>query len=80
MLLLVVNRAYQIVFKCPKGRHNINLQKRCAKSSLSEIEAMQMFGNEEISCSDPSCRWHGKASKSEVLRIVPFNWILSPAT
>jgi hypothetical protein len=75
-----VNKAYQIVFKCPKSGHNINLQKKSAQASLSESEAMKMFGNEEISCSDPHCRWQGKASRTELLRIVPFTWILSPAT
>ena len=80
MLLLGVNRAYQIIFKCPKGRHNINLQRKCISASLSETEVMEMFGNEQITCGDPSCRWHGKASKLEVLRIIPFNWILSPVT
>lgn len=24
--------------------------------------------------------WHGKASKTKLLRVLPFNWILSPAT
>ena len=75
-----MSRAYQIVFRCPKSSHTINLPKKCAKPSLSEDEAIELVGDEEIFCSDPRCRWHGKASKSELLRIVPFNWILSPAT
>jgi hypothetical protein len=75
-----MSQAYRVVFECPKGRHYINLQRKSAKASLSEIEAMEMFGNEEISCADPSCGWHGKASKTKLLRILPFNWILSHAT
>jgi hypothetical protein len=69
--------AYQIVFECPNGRHNINLQKKCS-SSLSEAEAMKRFGDEELSCANPHCGWHGKASKTKLLRILPFNWIFSP--
>jgi hypothetical protein len=72
--------AYRIVFECPKGRHNINLQKKCTNRSLSEVEAMKIFGDEEISCMSLNCGWHGKASKTRLLRILPFNWILSPAT
>lgn len=75
-----MSRAYQILFKCPKSRHTISLQKKCQKPALSQAEAMEMFGNEEIFCTDANCRWHGKASKSEFLRIVPFTWIVSTAT
>ncbi len=39
-----------------------------------------MFGNVEIACVDPNCGWHGKASKTKLLRILPFDWIFSPAT
>jgi len=72
--------AYRIVFECPNGRHNINVQKKCTSVSLSEAEAMRMFGDEQLCCPNPNCGWHGKASKTKVLRILPFNWILSPAT
>jgi hypothetical protein len=72
--------AYRIVFECPKGRHNINVQKRCSNTSLSEAEAMKIFGNEDLACTNPNCGWHGKASKTKLLRILPFTWILSPAT
>lgn len=75
-----MSQAYRVVFECPKGHHNINLQKKCLKTALSEIEAMEMFGSEEIFCADPSCGWHGKAHKTRLLRILPFNWIFSPAT
>jgi hypothetical protein len=75
-----MSQAYRMVFECPKGTHNINLQKKCTKPSLSETEAMEMFGDEEISCVNPNCGWHGKASKTKLLRILPFNWIFSPAT
>ena len=68
--------AYRIVFECPKGGHNINLQKKCS-TRLSEAEAMEMFGDEQLSCSNPTCGWHGKASKARVLRMLPFDWILS---
>jgi hypothetical protein len=71
--------AYQLVFECPKGHHNINLQKKCTTPSLSEGEAMEIFGDEELSCTSPSCGWHGKASKTKLLRILRFNWILSSA-
>jgi hypothetical protein len=68
-----------MVFECPNGRHNINLQKKCSSVSLSEDEAMELFGDEEISCTGPNCGWHGKASSTRLLRILPFNWVLSPA-
>jgi hypothetical protein len=72
--------AYRMVFECPKGPHDINLQRKCTNTSLSEIQAMEMFGDEEISCTNPNCGWHGKASKTKLRRILPFNWIFSPAT
>lgn len=74
-----MSRAYRVVFECPKDRYTINAQKKSSKASLSEDEAMEMFGNDEITCSNPSCGWRGKASKTKVLRILPFNWIFSPA-
>jgi hypothetical protein len=67
-----------MVFECPNGSHHINLQKKCTSVSLSETEAMKMFGDEELSCTCPSCGWRGKASKTRLLRILPFNWILAP--
>jgi hypothetical protein len=76
VLLWIMSLAYQIVFECPHG-HNINLQKKCGNVSLSQAEAMKLFGDEELSC---KCGWHGKASETKVVRILPFNWILSPAT
>jgi hypothetical protein len=39
---------------------------------------MEMFGDEKISCTYLNCGWHGKASKTKLLRILPFNWIFSP--
>jgi hypothetical protein len=72
--------AYRIVLECPNGNHIINLQKKCSNASLSEVEAMKLFGQEEISCASPHCGWRGKTSKARLLRILPFNWILSPAT
>jgi hypothetical protein len=80
MLGYLMSLAYRIIFECPNGRHNINLQKKCDNVSLSEAEAMKIFGNEELSCTNPNCGWHGKASKTRLLRILPFNWILSPST
>jgi len=68
-----MSRAYRIVFECPKG-HHINFQRKCSAASLSEIEAIEMFGDEQISC---TCGWHAKASKAKVLRILPFTWVLS---
>lgn len=72
--------AYSVVFECPKGGHHINVQRKVSKSSLSVTEAMTMFGKLEISCSDPACGWHGKASRTNVVQIVPFNWIFAPAS
>jgi hypothetical protein len=80
MLLWNMAKAYRVVFECPKSRHNINLERKCSNPSLSETEAMEMFGDEEISCTNPNCGWHGKASTTKLLRILPFNWVLSPAT
>lgn len=71
--------AYRIVFECPKGHHNINLEKKCSSAPQSEAEAAEMFGDEQLSCASPNCGWHGKASKAKVLRMLRFNWILSPA-
>jgi len=48
--------------------------------SLSEAEAKEIFRNEEISCTHPNCGWSGKAYKTKLLRILPFNWVFSPAT
>lgn len=75
-----MSRAYQVVFECPKGGHTINLQRKCAQASLSEEDAIKLFGDEQISCQSPKCGWHGKVSKTKLLRILPFNWILSPAS
>ncbi|HUK52434.1 MAG TPA: hypothetical protein VL099_03980 [Candidatus Binatia bacterium] len=75
-----MSQAYQVVFECPKGGHSINLQRRYPRASLSEDEAIKLFGNEEISCQSPKCGWRGKVSKTKLLRILPFNWIFSPAS
>jgi hypothetical protein len=74
-----MSQAYRVVFECPKSGHNINLQKKCAKPSLSEEEAREMFADEKVSCSHPGCEWRGKASQTKLLRILPFKWIFSPA-
>jgi len=74
-----MSQAYRMVFLCPNG-HNMNLQRKCRKPSLSETEASKIFGNEQMSCAHPDCGWRGKASKARLLRILPFNWIFSPAT
>lgn len=79
MLLWIMSLAYRIVFECPNG-HNINLQRKCGNVSLSEDDAMKLFGDEELSCTNANCGWHGKASQTKIVRILPFNWILSPAT
>jgi len=75
-----MSQAYRVVFACPKGGHNINLQRKCSKVSLSEAEAKEIFKNEQISCTHPNCGWSGKAYKTKLIRILPFNWIFSPAT
>lgn len=75
-----MSRAYQVVLECPKGGHPINLQRKCALSTLTEEEAIALFGKEEITCQSPKCGWRGKVSKTKLLRILPFNWIFSPAS
>jgi hypothetical protein len=77
MLECNMSNAYRFVFECPNG-HNINLQRKCAKESLSESEAIEIFGDIEVSCDKLKCGWRGKASKARLLRILPFNWVLSP--
>ena len=79
MLRWIMSLAYRIVFQCPKG-HNINLQRKCGNASLSETEAMKLFGDEELSCLHANCGWHGKASEATLRRILPFNWIFAPVT
>jgi len=73
-----MSNAYQFVFACPKGGHNISLPRKCSNASLSEIEAMGLVGNEFISCEHSKCGWRGKAAKAKLLRILPFDWIFSP--
>jgi hypothetical protein len=70
--------AYRLIFECPKGHHNINLQKKCTNAALSEAEAMKLFGDEKLACTNINCGWRGKASKTKLLRILRFNWILAP--
>lgn len=79
MLVWFMSLAYRIVFECPNG-HYINLQKMCPSVSLTEDEAMKLFGDEDLSCTKPDCGWHGKASKARLLRLLPFNWILAAAS
>ena len=74
-----MSKAYRIVFACPKGGHNINLQRKCSEPTLSENEAMKIFGEEKIVCDSPRCGWQGKVSSTRLLRILPFEWIFSPA-
>ena len=80
LVLWSMSKAYRIVFECPKGGHDINFQRKCSAASLSDDQAMKMFGDEQLSCTDPNCGWHGKASKTRLLRIMPFYWVLSPTT
>jgi hypothetical protein len=75
-----MSNAYQFVFACPKGGHNISLPRKCSNASLSEVEAMGLVGNEFISCEHAKCGWSGKAAKAKLLRILPFDWIFSPVT
>jgi hypothetical protein len=72
-----MNKAYRFVLECPKG-HSMHFERKCARESLSQSEAMEIFGNVELSCERLKCGWHGKASKARLLRILPFNWVLSP--
>jgi len=74
-----MSQAYRIVFECPSGHHYINFQRKLSKPSLSDIEVIDLFGEEEISCSNEKCGWHGKASAAKILRIMPFKWVFQPA-
>ena len=73
-----MSKAYQLVFECPKGGHNIIFQRKCSRASLSPVEALELFGREQLSCASPSCGWTGKAARTKLLRILPFNWVFSP--
>jgi hypothetical protein len=73
-----MSKAYRIVFECPRGFHNINVQKKSPKSTLSEAEAKAMFVHEEILCNEPHCGWKGRAARLKLRQIVPFDWIYSP--
>jgi hypothetical protein len=75
-----MSKAYRVEFLCPKGSHTINLQRKMPVASLSEDEAMEMFRDEELSCTRANCGWHGKASSARVIRILPFDWIFAPAS
>jgi len=79
MLLWTMSNAYRFVLECPNG-HYINLQQKCSKESLSETEAIDLVGDIEVSCEKLKCGWRGKASKTRLLRILPFKWILSPVS
>jgi len=77
-IAVTMSNAYQFVFACPKGGHNISLPRKCSNPSLSEVEAMGLVGNEFIACEHAKCGWSGKAAKAKLLRILPFDWIFSP--
>jgi hypothetical protein len=79
VILWIMSNAYRFVLECPNG-HDINSQRKCAKESLSDIEALEMFGDVEVSCQKINCGWRGKASETRLLQVVPFNWVLSPIT
>ena len=69
-----MSKAYRVEFLCPKSGHTIRVQRRCSKSSLSETEAMEICGKEEISCTHASCGWRGtslqrKGSSGPPLRL-----------
>jgi hypothetical protein len=75
-----MSNAYQFIFECRKCRQNISVARKSSKPSLSEVESKKMFAGEEIRCDKADCGWHGKASRIRLLRVVPFQWIYSPAT
>jgi len=77
MLEWFMNNAYRFVFECPSG-HSLHFERKWDRKSLSQSEAMEIFGDVELSCQRPKCGWHGKASAAKFLRILPFNWVLSP--
>lgn len=72
-----MSNAFQFVFECRKCHQKIGVPRKSCKSSVTEAEVRKMFAGEEVQC--PECRWRGKASRIKLLRIVPFNWICSPA-
>jgi hypothetical protein len=76
VLLWSMINAYRFVLECPNG-HNINLQRKCERESLSETEAMEIFGDEDVSCRKLDCGWQGKASKARLLQIMPFKPFLA---
>lgn len=78
VLGLCMSNAYQVVFECPKGGHAISLQRKSRKADISEAEVRAMFNGEQVACDQPNCGWRGKATRLKLLRIVPFDWILSP--
>ena len=61
-----MSKAYRVVFECPKGGHNINLQRKCTKPSLSEIEAMEMFENAGHHLHQSSLRLAGKSIEDKI--------------
>jgi hypothetical protein len=71
-----MTNAYQFIFECPSG-HSLHFERKCDRESLSQTEAMEMFGDVELSCQRLKCGWQGKASTARLLRILPFNWVLS---
>jgi hypothetical protein len=71
-----MNNAYRFVLQCPNG-HDLSIQRKCDKDLLSDSEAMEMFGDEIVSCPKAHCSWQGKVLKARLLHISPFNWIVS---
>ena len=67
-----MSKAYRIVFACPKGGHNINLQRKISKPALSENEAMKIFGEEEIACDSPDAAGTEKYRKQGSCEFCPL--------
>lgn len=62
-----MNNCYHLILECPKCHENISLQRKSPKLPPSE----------EITC---LCSWRGRAGKTKLRRVVPFNWIYSKAS
>ncbi len=75
-----MSNAYQVLFECPKCHQNISIRRKSRVMSLSEAEARKVFAAEQLTCGGPSCGWHGAASKTRLVQIVPFHWIYNIAS
>jgi len=62
-----MNNSYHLLLECPKCRGNISV-----KSKTPTIPSA-----DQIAC---ACGWKGRATRTRLLRALPFNWIYSKAS